>query len=287
MAATALVALTSVLYSFGSSFSLDEHIQMLLEVVTLMSTVVVGAVAGAALEVCRISKARSERLFSMLGSLSTSSIVLIVGAYTMVHYFGAQEFGFEEAILKAAILMILIVIGTMLGVKFGIQRGVFSIGDAANAPRDIYHASKNNDTKVSKWISNAALAILLMVPVAAVLSPPDPPMCLVPPYPPTCVGPHDALFTASATIMGFAAFGSALSTLSPNKDLTKGIAFTLIPVIVVQMVFMLSLLGHIDFSAMLWIIMTGLLLMLLVLAMVANSIKSTGMHGCTDAPRFF
>ena len=99
-----------------------------------------------------------------------------------------------------------------------------------------------------------------------------------PPYPVKL----DTLFTASATIMGLAAFGSALSTLGRNTALIKGIAYTLVPLIVVQAVFMLSILDRIGFPVSLWIVITAVLLMLLVLAIVANRIKTDGTDGSTQ-----
>ena len=78
------------------------------------------------------------------------------------------------------------------------------------------------------------------------------------------------LLTAAATIMGLAVFGSALGTLGSNKDLIKGIAYTLLPIIAVQAAFMLELVGMIHFPTVVWIPMTAILLMMAVLAMVAN-----------------
>lgn len=92
----------------------------------------------------------------------------------------------------------------------------------------------------------------------------------------------DVLFTASATIMGLAAFGSALSTLGHNMISIKSIAYTLVPLIGVQATFMASLLGHVGIPAWLWIIMTPIFLFLLVLAIVANRVKTSGADGSTQ-----
>ena len=78
------------------------------------------------------------------------------------------------------------------------------------------------------------------------------------------------LLTAAATIMGLAVFGSALGTLRLNRELIRGIAYTLLPIIVVQAAFMLGIVGTIHFPVVVWIPMTAILLMLAVLAMVAN-----------------
>ena len=81
---------------------------------------------------------------------------------------------------------------------------------------------------------------------------------------------HGNLLTAAATIMGLAVFGSALGTLGSNKDLIKGIAYTLLPIIAVQAAFMLGVTGIIHFPVVVWIPMTAILLMVAVLAMVAS-----------------
>ena len=94
----------------------------------------------------------------------------------------------------------------------------------------------------------------------------------------------NGLLTAAATIMGLAVFGSALGTLVSNKHLIKGIAYTLIPTIVVQAAFMLHLVGILYFPVAVWIVMTAILLMLAVLAMTASKITSTGTDGDGPAP---
>ena len=72
--------------------------------------------------------------------------------------------------------------------------------------------------------------------------------------------------------MVLAVFGSALGTLGTNKHLIRGIAYTLLPIITVQAVFMLHLVGIVYFPVAVWIPMTAILLMLAVLAMVANKL---------------
>lgn len=81
----------------------------------------------------------------------------------------------------------------------------------------------------------------------------------------------DTLFTASATIMGLAVFGSAFTVMGQKGNLAKGIAYALIPAIVVQLVFMLSLVRDNFFPAEAWIIITGASVMLMVPAILANN----------------
>lgn len=276
--ATALAALSGALYGFAPLFGLDGYHQILLEAVALAATVMTGAVAGIALEVHRISKIQSGRLRSMIDGLLTGAIVIVAWIYVMVQYAGVEEYGIYGAILKAAPLVVLIVIGTMLGIKISIQCGVLSIGDAANMSRNVRHARRITDVALRKLSYGIAHATLGLVVAVAIFTPTDQPT-----YPVT----PDGLFTASATILGFAAFGSALSTLGQSKDLIRSIAYMLIPIILVQAVFMLSLLGHVGFPAAWWISITVILLMLLVLVMFANRIKPAGTDGGTGHLRYF
>ena len=277
--ATTLTVVAGALYGFSPLFGLDEY-QILLEAVALAATAITGAVVGIALEVHWMSKMQSRRLRSMIDGLLMSAIVPFAWIYINVQHVGVEEFGIYEAILKAAMLVILIVIGTMLGIKISIQCGVFSIGDAANASRDKHYARSITDVELRKglyYVAYAFLGIMVIVVVMSTLT--DQPTYTVKP---------DTLFTASATILGFAAFGSALSILGLNKDLIKGIAYMLIPVIAVQAVFMLSfLVERVVFPAAAWIILTAILLMLLVLAMVANRMKSAGTDSGTGYLRYF
>ena len=272
---TALTAFTGALYGSAPLFGLDEFHQAAFETVVLAITVLMGAVVGVALAVNWMSKRRSEHLPSMVDNLLTGIIVLIAGVYVMAHYFGIGEFGIYDAILKSAALVILIVVGTMLGVRVSHQYGMLSIGDATNTSGDTRHTESITSAQISKMlyrIANATLVVVLVV----VFTPFDPQEYLV---------TSDALFTTSATILGLGISGSALSTLGVNKDLIKSIAYTLIPFVVVQLVFMLSVLGSIVFPAELWVIITAILLMLLVFAIVANKIMSAEADGDTDASR--
>ena len=276
--ATALAALAGALYGFAPLFGLDEYYQILLEAVALAATVMTSAVVGIALEVHCVSKMQGGRLRSMIEGLQTCAIVLVAWIYIMAQYVGVEEFGIYEAILKAAMLVILIVIGAMLGIKISIQCGVLSIGDAANVSKNVRHSRRITDAALRKLSYGIARATLGVVVVVAISTPTDQPT-----YPVT----PDGLLTAAATIMGFAAFGSALSTLGQSKDLIKGIAYMLIPIILVQAVFMLSLLGHIGFPAVWWLYITVILLMLLVLVMFANRIKPPETNGGTGHLRYF
>ena len=82
------------------------------------------------------------------------------------------------------------------------------------------------------------------------------------------------LFVAVSTIMGFAVFGSALSTFGSNKELMKGVANILIVIIAVQMIFMFELMGFAYFPIVVWIPVTAILLMLVVFAIITNKVRS-------------
>ena len=280
--ATALAASAGALYGFAPMFGLEEY-QIFLEAAALMATVMMCVVVGIALEANWMSKRQSRRICYVLDcGLVVIVVVVVVAAWghTIVQYVGVVDLGVYKDIPKAAILVILIVIGVMLGIKLGTRYGMISIGDAANASRDKHHARSITDVELRDGLYCAAYAFLGIMVIVVVMSA----STSQPTYP---VKP-DTLFTASATIMGFAAFGSALSILGLNKDLIKGIAYMLIPVIAVQTVFILSfLVDCVVFPAAAWIILTSILLMLLVLAMVANRMKSAGMGGDTGPLRYF
>ena len=134
-------------------------------------------------------------------------------------------------------------------------------------------------TQLSKGLHNAALLSLVVVVAIPVLI-----HVTAPKYSMHLDSVSDGeLLTAAATIMGLAVFGSALSTLGGNKYMIKGIAYTIIPLITVQAVFMLGLVGLFSFPVAAWIIMTAILLMLTVLAMVANKVLSDEAGGKTTA----
>lgn len=270
-----LAGLAGALYGFAPSFGLNEYPQNVLETVVLAVTLVAGAVAGIIFGINWMSKRLSGHPRSVVNNLLTGATVLVVGVYIMVQYLGVKELDVYEVILRAAPPVILVVIGSMLGVKFATRYGTFSISDIASASKDIRHAVSVTDAALSKGLYGTACATMALVIAVMVFTPPDSPKYLVPEY---------DLFVASATIMGLAAFGSAFSTLRPRKYLATGIAFTLIPIIVVQIVFMLSLLGYVHFQAGWWIGVTGVLLILLVLVMAINNIKPTGMYDGTDFP---
>ena len=274
---TTLAASAGALYGFASMSGLAGYDQIFLEATALTATVMTGAVAGIALEVHWMSKMQSGRLHSTIDGLLIGAIALVAWIYAMVQHVGVEEFGIYGVILKATTLVVLIVIGVMLGVKLGTRYGMISIGDAANASRDKHHTRRITDVELRKWLYGIANATLVGVVVVAIYAPAEPTYPVTP----------DGLLTASVTIMGFAAFGSALSTLGQSKDLIKGIAYTLIPVIVVQAAFMLSLLGHFGFPASWWIAITTFLLMLLVLVMFANRIKPAGVDSGTGHLRYF
>lgn len=271
-----MAALAGVMYGFAPLFGLGVYYQTVLEAVALAATAIAGAVAGIALEVNWISKRRSRRLRSMIVGLLVGSIVFVV--YTIVQNAGVVELSVYGAILKAATLVILIVIGAMLGTKVCVRSGMLSIGGAVNASKDVRHARRITDVALRKTLDLIAHLTLGVVVAVAVSTPTDQPA-----YPVAL----DTLFTASATITGFAVFGSAFSALGPNRNLIMGIAYVFISIIVVQSAFMLSLLGYVGFPASLWIGMTAVLLMLLVLAMVAGRIKSSGTDGGPGYLRYF
>lgn len=129
---------------------------------------------------------------------------------------------------------------------------------------------------VSYYVAWAILAVVLAAAVLAVVLTT---VSYTPTEQPTYTVKPDTLFTASATLMGLAAFGTALSTLGHNNALIKGIAYTLVPLIGVQAVFMVSILERIGIPVSLWMVMTGILLMLLVLVMVANRIEIDKVDG--------
>ena len=82
------------------------------------------------------------------------------------------------------------------------------------------------------------------------------------------------LFTASATILGLAVFGSALFTPGKRKDQIKSIAYTLVPFITVQALFMISLVSSFHMPVVWWVGMTAVGMFIVVAVMVANSIAT-------------
>ena len=271
-----MAALAGALYGFAPLFGLGVYYQTVLEAVALAATAIAGAVAGITLEVNWISKRRSRRLRNVVNNLLGGSIVFV--AYTLVQNAVVVELDVYGAILKAATLVILIVIGAMLGIKICIRFGMLSIGGAVNASKDMRHARRITDVALRKALDMIAHLTLVVVFAVAVSTPTDQPA-----YPVD----SGTLFTVSATITGFAVFGSAFSALGPNRNLIMGIAYVFISIIVVQSAFMLSLLGYVGFPASWWIGMTAVLLMLLVLVMVAGRIKSSGTDGGPGYLRYF
>lgn len=139
---------------------------------------------------------------------------------------------------------------------------------------------------LAKWLHTSALASLMVVVVVIVapsvapvsisglihmIESEDAPDATGSELPAAGITDGD-LFMAAATIMGLAVFGSALGTLGRGKDSVKGVAYTLVPTITVQAAFMLDIMDILHFPAVVWIPMTAILLMLVVLAMVANKL---------------
>ena len=91
---------------------------------------------------------------------------------------------------------------------------------------------------------------------------------------------EDTLFLSSATILAFAVFGSALTRSGQNKDLIESVVLALVAVVVIQMVFMMSLvLYFFNVPKMIWGGMTAAALLLLLPAMVASRILPSGEGG--------
>ena len=167
----------------------------------------------------------------------------------------------------------------MLGAKLGVQYVVYPFENTARASADVRHTARNTASSLEKWLHNGALITLVAVVAVAVVA------TYMPAAQPSHLIEPDTLFTASATIMGLAAFGSALATLGTNRGLIKSIAYALLPVITIQAVFMASLVSNINFPAMSWIGMTAVWLFLLVLAVVANRVLPDGTGGTTNPAR--
>ena len=275
-----LVVLTAsaLLYSFAPLFGFDEPTRIWLEAVTLAAIVLISAAAGPVLAVWA-SKERSSRKSWMINCLLVGVIPFIAWAYAKAQDIDAEDLGVYEAITKAAVLVLLAWASIMLGAKLGVQYGTQALGNTAKAPTGVRHTTRNTATPLEKWLPTVVwmtLAAMVVVVVVATYMPADQPTHSVEP---------DTLFTASAAIMGFAVFGLVLSTLGTNMELIKSIAYTLLPVIAVQTIFMVSLVSDINFPEAVWIVMTAVWLFLLVFATVANRILPVGTDGATNPAR--
>ena len=89
----------------------------------------------------------------------------------------------------------------------------------------------------------------------------------------------DTLFTAAATILGFAMFGSALTRVGHNKDLIRSTVSVLTAIGVIQALFMMSLVSDFNIPAIWWIGMTMIVLLMLMLIMASGTIRSDGTGG--------
>ena len=97
--------------------------------------------------------------------------------------------------------------------------------------------------------------------------------------------PRDAQFVAAATIMGFAVFGSALAIPRQRKQQVRSIAYALVAFVIVQAVFMATLVSDFSIPTILWVALTAAWLFGLVAVMVANRIPPDGASGDAELTR--
>ena len=271
------LAASLLFYSFAPLLDWDESARIWLETITLAATAIVGAVIGAAFAVSPPSKRQMVCGTRAVAGLFAVIVIIILcasWAYTQLPPSDAEEFGVTDAAAKTIALAIPIWVGAMLAAKLGIQYGTHTLVDTAKTSAGSSSTKKSTASSLEKWLWSGAmitLAAVVAVVVEATLTTTTPPEHLE----------SGTLFMASATIMGLAAFGSALATLGPNRGLIKSIAYALLPVIAIQAVFMASFVSDVKFPAVWWIGMTAAWLFLLVLAMVVNKIQPEGT--CGDA----
>lgn len=254
----------SALYSFAPLCCLDEPILGWFEVVMLAATVITGAVAGAAFTVHPPSKIRSTYETRVADCFLVVVMLIASWAYIQLPHVGAGEFGIKEATYETVALAILIWTGAMLAAKLSIRYGMHSLRDAAKASADTSSTKRGTPSSLEKWLHSAALITLVGIVAVAIVAT----------YAPTTPSEHlvesGTLFTASATITGFVVFGSALTMLGQNRGLSRGIAYTLLPVIAIQATFMISLVSNIYFPATVWIVMTTAWLCIVVLVITVG-----------------
>lgn len=212
--------------------------------------------------------------WTLLITIVSSAFVSILAVVLLCGCFQVPDLKVHSTILSVAANLVIIVVGAV--VIYRLVRCPVKITAALMA--NVLHA--------------AALSFIIVVVVVATMSvtapeessPPDGSVLGEDVVPPEDGVEDGDLFTAAATIMALAVFGSALGTLGSNKHLIRGIAYTLIPLITVQAAFMLHLVGIIYFPVVLWILMTAILLMLAVLAMVASKLIPDQTEGSAAAP---
>ncbi len=249
----------ALLHVFAPSFDYDVTIQIWVEVVTLSAIIMISAALSSILTMWATKK-RSVWRSSLISYLLVGVTPFIAWAHTLLLHIDGTHI-VDVVILKTIVLVILVWASSMLGAWFSTRHKTRLPEDVTQTSTDTRHTTKSTLSLLERGVEISALVTISVALIVVLV------LHGTENEPIHRVGPN-TLFTAAATIMGLAAFGSALATLGQNKISIKSIAYALIPVITIQAVFMASLISDVNFPAMWWLGLTTIGLFLLVLAIV-------------------